>query len=126
MAHLQQFTECSEVSISFSASDIEHGIRSLKVLSATPGFLSVEALKAPAQLLAPCVAVLFNAFALVGCLLAALVGGECYHTKSGDTSVPSNYRGIAVGTVLSAELFAKLINTCFTERTETYGMRAVD
>ena len=48
--------------------------------SASDG-LSVEALNAAAHLLAPCVAALFNAFALVGGLLAALMGGECYHTN---------------------------------------------
>ena len=121
----QQSADGSELNTPFTASDIEHGIRSLKFRSATLGFLSVEALKAAAHLLAPCVAALFNAFALAGSLPPSwAVSAITPILKSGDTGVPSNYRGIAVGTVLS-KLFAKLINSRLTNWAETNGMRAV-
>ena len=82
--------------------------------SATLGFLSVQALKVAAPLLAPCVAALFNLSALVGCLPPSwAVSAITPIFKSGDIDVPGNYRGIAVGTVLS-KLFAKLINATHT------------
>ena len=72
------------------------------VHSAKGGFLSVEALKAAAHLLAPCVAALSNALALVGCLPPSrAVSTIIPISKSGDTGMPGTYRGIAVCTVLS-------------------------
>jgi hypothetical protein len=120
----QRSADGSSLNIPFSASDVEHGIQCLKLGSATLGYLSVEALKAAAPLLAPCVAALFNAFALVGCLPPSwAVSAITPILKSGDTGVPGNYRGIAVGTVL-AKLFARLINSRLTHWAESNGMRA--
>ena len=121
----QRSADGSELNIPFTAIDVEHGIKCLKLGSATLGFLSVEALKAAASLLAPCVAALYNAFALVGSLPPSwAVSAITPILKSGDISVPGNYRGIAVGTVLS-KLFAKLINSRLTNWAESNGMRAV-
>ncbi len=74
----------------------------LRRSSATLGFLSVEALRAAASLLAPAVAALFNACAQVGSLPPAwaLCAITPIH-KSGAKTEPGNYRGIAVGTVLA-------------------------
>ena len=120
----QLFTDGSELNTPFTADDVEHVIKSLKAGSATLGFLSVQALKVAAPLLAPCVAALFNSFALVGCLPPSwAVSAITPIFKSGDIDVPGNYRGIAVGTVLS-KLFAKLINSRLTHWAESNGVRA--
>ena len=92
--------------------------------SSTLGFLSIHALKVAAHLLAPCVAALFNSFAIVGCLPPSwAMSAITLILKSGDIDVPGNYRGIAVGTVMS-KLFAKLINSRLTHWAESNGIRA--
>ena len=120
----QRFTDGSELNTPFTALDVEHAIQCLNVKSSTLGFLSVHALKVAAPLLAPCVAALFNSFALVGSLPPSwAVSAITPIFKSGDIDVPGNYRGIAVGTVLS-KLFAKLINSRLTHWAESNGVRA--
>ena len=52
------FTDASELNTPFTALDVEHAIKCLKVKSSTLGLLSVHALKVAAHLLAPGVAAL--------------------------------------------------------------------
>ena len=102
----QHSTDASELNTPFMALDVEHAIQCLKVKSSTLGFLSVHAVKVAAPLLAPCVAALFNSFAIVGCLPPSWAMSAITPIfKSGDIDLLGNYRGIAVGTVLS-KLFA--------------------
>ena len=114
----------SELNVQFTVAEVVQRIQCMRRGSATLGFLSVEALRAAATTLAPCVAALFNSFAVVGCLPHswALSSITPIH-KSGDTAVPSNYRGIAVGTVL-AKLYASMINSRLSRWAECHGLRA--
>jgi hypothetical protein len=114
----------SELNQPFAAADIVAGASMLRRGSSTLGFLSVEALRAAAALLAPAVAALFNACAQVGSLPPAwaLCAITPIH-KSGAKTEPGNYRGIAVGTVL-AKMYATLLNLRLTNWAETNNLRA--
>ncbi len=108
----------------FTAAEIVGIASKLRRGSATLGFLSVEALRAAAPLLAPVVAALFNACAQVGSLPPAwaLCAITPIH-KSGAKTEPGNYRGIAVGTV-PAKMYATLLNVRLTRWTEVNNLRA--
>lgn len=114
----------SELNQPFTAADIVGGASMLRKGSSTLGFLSVEALRAAAPLLAPAVAALFNACAQVGSLPPAwaLCAITPIH-KSGSVTEPGNYRGIAVGTVL-AKMYATLLNSRLTRWAEANNLRA--
>ena len=120
----QRSADGSVLNNKFTVGEVEQGIQSLRRGSATLGFLTVEALRAAAPLLAPCVTALFNAFSAAGCLPPswALSAITPIH-KSGDTGLPGNYRGIAVGTVLG-KLYARLLNSRLTDWSESNGLRA--
>jgi hypothetical protein len=120
-----RFADGSELNTPFTAVDIIHGVRILHKSSSTIGFLSVDALHAAVPMLAPAVAALFNAAAQVGSLSEAwsLCAVTPIH-KSGGVTDPSNYRGIAVGTVL-AKLYATLFNERLTHWAESNGLRAM-
>ena len=114
----------SELNQPFTAADIVAGASMLRRGSSTLGFLSVEALRAAAALLAPAVAALFNACAQVGSLPPAwaLCAITPIH-KDGARTEPGNYRGIAVGTVL-AKMYATLLNFRLTRWAEANNLRA--
>ena len=114
----------SELNQPFTAAEIVGVVSKLRRGSATLGFLSVEALRAAAPLLAPVVAALFNACAQVGSLPPAwaLCAITPIH-KSGSKTEPGNYRGIAVGSVL-AKMYATLFNCRLTSWTEVNKLRA--
>jgi hypothetical protein len=114
----------SELNQPFTAADIVAGASMLRKGSSTLGFLSVEALRAAAALLAPAVAALFNACAQVGSLPPAwaLCAVTPIH-KGGARTEPGNYRGIAVGTVL-AKMYATLLNFRLTNWAEANNLRA--
>lgn len=120
----QRCADGSELNTLFTTAEVEQGIRCLRKGSATLGYLSVQAIQAAAPMLAPCVTALFNAFSSAGCLPPswALSAITPIH-KAGDTGLPGNYRGIAVGTVL-AKLFASLINARLSHWAESNGLRA--
>jgi hypothetical protein len=120
----QRFADGSELNTLFTTAEVEQGIQCLRKGSATLGYLSVQAIQAAAPMLAPCVTALFNAFSSAGCLPPswALSAITPIH-KAGDTGLPGNYRGIAVGTVL-AKLFASLINSRLSHWAESNGLRA--
>ena len=101
----------SELNQPFTSADVVRSINLLHRGSSTLGFLSVDALRAAAPLLAAAVAALFNACAQVGSLPPAwaLCAITPIH-KSGPVTDPGNYRGIAVGTVL-AKMYATLLNS---------------
>ena len=123
-AVVQRSADGSELNTPFTADDIELGIKCLRKGAATLGFLSVDALRAAAPLLAPCLAALLNGCSAVGGLPAAWALSALTPVfKSGDTSDPGNYRGIAVGTVV-AKLYASLINERLTSWAEEKGLRA--
>ena len=119
-----RYAESSELEVPFTASDVARGIQGLRRGASTLGFLTVEALKAAAPNLSPCIAALFNALPSAGSLPPAwaLSAITPIH-KSGEVTDPGNYRGIAVGTVM-ARLYASLLNTRLTAWAESKGLRA--
>ncbi len=114
----------SELNQPFTPADIVRSINRLRRGSSTLGFLSVDALRAAAPLLAAAVAALFNACVQVGSLPPAwaLCAITPIH-KSGPVMDPGNYRGIAVGTVL-AKMYASLLNSRLTRWAEANNLRA--
>ncbi len=114
----------SELNQPFTSADIVRSINLLHRGSSTLGFLSVDAFRAAAPLLAAAVAALFDACAQVGSLPPAwaLCAITPIH-KSGPVTDPGNYRGIAVGTVL-AKLYATLLNSRLTRWAEANNLRA--
>ena len=107
-----------------TADDVTLRVAGLRKGSATLGLLSVEALRAAAQQLAPCVAALLNGCTTVGSLPKAwAITAITPVLKGGDASDPGNYRGIAVGTVL-AKLYASLIHSRLSQWAESNGLRA--
>ena len=114
----------SELNHPFTDADIVAGASMLRRGSSTLGFLSVEALRVAASVLAPAVAALFNACAQVGSLPPAwaLCAITPIH-KSGAVEEPGNYRGIAVGTVLG-KMYATLLNFRLTRWAEANNLRA--
>ena len=121
---LQRTADGSELNAPFTANDVEQTIMCLRKGAATLGFLSVDALRAAAPLLAPGVAALLNGCSTVGSLPAAWALSALTPVfKSGETSDPGNYRGIAVGTVV-AKLYASMINSRLSAWAEEKGLRA--
>ena len=118
-----RYADGSELNQPFTAADIIAGASMLRRGSSTLGFLSVEALRAAAPLLAPAVAALFNACAQVGSLPPAwaLCAITPIH-KGGAVTEPGNYRGIAVGTVL-AKMYATLLNSRLSRWAEANDLR---
>lgn len=114
----------SELNQPFTSADVVRSINLLHRGSSTLGFLSVDAFRAAAPLLAGTVAALFNACAQVGSLPPAwaLCAITPIH-KSGPVTDPGNYRGIAVGTVL-AKMYATLLNSRLTRWAEANNLRA--
>ena len=114
----------SELNHPFTSADVVRSINLLHRGSSTLGFLSVDAFRAAAPLLAAAVAALFNACAQVGSLPPAwaLCAITPIH-KSGPVTDPGNYRGIAVGTVL-AKMYATLLNSRLTRWAEANNLRA--
>ena len=119
-----RYADGTGLSAPFTAADVAHGIQGLRRGASTLGFLTVQALKAAAPLLSPCIAALYNALPSAGSLPPswALSAITPIH-KSGDATDPGNYRGIAVGCVL-ARLYASLLNTRLTSWAERKGLRA--
>lgn len=124
VAQATRSADGSELNQPFTAADIVGGASMLRRGSSTLGFLSVEALRAAAAILAPAVAALFNACAQVGSLPPAwaLCAITPIH-KGGAVTEPGNYRGIAVGTVL-AKMYASLLNSRLTRWAEANNLRA--
>ena len=114
----------SELNQPFTSADVVRSVNLLHRGSSTLGFLTVEAFRAAAPLLAGAVAALFNACAQVGSLPPAwaLCAITPIH-KSGPVTDPGNYRGIAVGTVL-AKMYATLLNSRLTKWAEANDLRA--
>ena len=114
----------SELNHPFTDTDIVAGANMLRRGSSTLGFLSVDALRVAASVLAPAVAALFNACAQVGSFPPAwaLCAITPIH-KSGAVEEPGNYRGIAVGTVLG-KMYATLLNFRLTRWAEANNLRA--
>jgi len=108
----------------FTAAEVSSALEGMHGGKALVGLLSLEALLKAAPLLAACVAALFNACATVGALPAdwALCSVTAVH-KSGDRGDANNYRGIAVGSLLS-KLFASILNTRLSLWCETNKLRA--
>ncbi len=105
--------------------DVVHGIKGLKLGSSTIGFLSVPALRAASELLAPCITALINFIPLAGCLPPSWpVSAITPILKPGDQANPDNYRGIAVATVLGM-LYASLLYSRLSFWAESNGLRAV-
>jgi hypothetical protein len=120
----QKSADGSGLNAPFTADDIGHCISGLRKGAATLGFLSVDALREAAPQLASSLAALLNGCSAVGALpttwaLSALTPVF----KSGETSDPGNYRGIAVGTV-GAKLYASMINSRLSAWAEEKGLRA--
>ena len=114
----------SELNQPFTSADVVRSVNLLHRGSSTLGFLTVEAFRAAAPLLAGAVAALCNACAQVGSLPPAwaLCAITPIH-KSGPVTDPGNYRGIAVGTVL-AKMYATLLNSRLTKWAEANDLRA--
>jgi hypothetical protein len=121
---VQRSADGSELNVPFTAGEVEQCVMRLRKGAATLGFLSVDALRAAAPQLAPVVAALLNGCSTVGSLPTAWALSALTPVfKSGETSDPGNYRGIAVGTVI-AKVYASMINQRLSDWAEDEGLRA--
>ena len=114
----------AELNKEFTVSDVLAGIACLKRSRSTVGLLTLEALSAAAPSLTACVTALLNACAQAGTLPQSwtLCAVTPIH-KGGDVTDPSNYRGIAVGSLLS-KLYATLLDSRLSAWAERHGLRA--
>lgn len=109
----------------FTVAEVTAGILCLQRCKASVGLLTLDALRLAPMPLVDCVVALFNACVRAGTLPPdwALCRITPIH-KGGDATVPGNYRGIAVSTVL-AKLYASLLTRRLSEWTERHHLRAV-